>query len=117
MRKTSLVDAVQATLDKNEEMFSPQALEALRLSDKFESVTAPEYILPLDAMAGFPKQVTEASEFAPRPRSLHLAPPSAEIEFSSRSDPATFQHQWLMRRFLIDRDLTRGLRRRNDDRL
>lgn len=51
-----LAKVVQDRLDENSQsLFSPEALAALRLCDVFDSVRPQEYILPLDAMAGFPR--------------------------------------------------------------
>jgi hypothetical protein len=38
---------------RSAEMFSPAVLDALRLADLFEDVRPQEYVLPLNAMAGF----------------------------------------------------------------
>jgi hypothetical protein len=59
MSQKPLNHAVEARLREvaGSALFSPEALDALRLSDIFESVRPQEYILPLDAMAGFPRQV------------------------------------------------------------
>jgi hypothetical protein len=39
--------------EKKRPMFDKAAVEAMQLADKFETVKADEYVLPLDAMAGF----------------------------------------------------------------
>ncbi|QOZ09237.1 hypothetical protein [Bradyrhizobium sp. CCBAU 51765] len=50
-----LAKVVQDRLSENSQsLFSPEALAALRLCDVFDSVRPQEYVLPLDAMAGFP---------------------------------------------------------------
>jgi hypothetical protein len=41
------------TVQKNI-FFDSAVIEAMRLADLFESIKPQEYILPLDAMAGFP---------------------------------------------------------------
>jgi hypothetical protein len=47
----------QVVTDRLEESgnasFSPEALEALRLCDLFDNVKPDDYLLPIDAMAGF----------------------------------------------------------------
>jgi hypothetical protein len=60
MSQKPLNQAVQARLGEvaGSTLFSPEALDALRLSDIFESVRPQEYVLPLDAMAGFPRHVS-----------------------------------------------------------
>jgi hypothetical protein len=35
-------------------LFSPAVVDAMKLADMFESIKPQEYILPLDAMVGFP---------------------------------------------------------------
>lgn len=41
--------------EENKDLFSPEALAALRLCELFDSVRPQEYVLPLDALAGFPQ--------------------------------------------------------------
>ncbi len=43
-------------------MFSPAALEAMRLADLFAAVSPAMETLPLDALAGFPAASTEIPE-------------------------------------------------------
>lgn len=64
MSQKSLVETVAARLGDNADqpLFSQAALDALSLSEKYQSVTATEYVLPLDAMAGFPRQVSPTIE-------------------------------------------------------
>jgi hypothetical protein len=59
MSQKPLNQAVEARLGEvaGRALFTPEALDALRLSDLFESVRPQEYVLPLDAMAGFPRHV------------------------------------------------------------
>ena len=64
MSQKSLTQTVIDRLSENADrpLFSQAALDALSLSDKFEIVTAREYVLPLDALAGFPRQVKSVTD-------------------------------------------------------
>ena len=43
-------------------LFSPEVEEAMRLADMYAAIKPQEYILPLDAMAGFPVSATAHSK-------------------------------------------------------
>lgn len=61
----TLTDEVrQRVNDRSEDelIFSPAVLEAMRLADAFAQVTPQEYVLPLDALAGFPMANLEKAE-------------------------------------------------------
>ena len=58
---TSLKDKVaerinETTAIQKKFLCDPAVKEAMRLADLFEDIKPSEYILPLDAMAGFPVQ-------------------------------------------------------------
>lgn len=40
--------------EQKEALFNPAVLEAMKLADLYEAVKPQDYILPLDAMVGFP---------------------------------------------------------------
>ncbi|MBI1187663.1 MAG: hypothetical protein GC206_10110 [Alphaproteobacteria bacterium] len=63
----SLAMAVQKRIKEAEDapLFDDAVVEAMRLADRFEAVKAEEYVLPLDALAGFrviPAQKAAAGE-------------------------------------------------------
>jgi hypothetical protein len=43
-------------------VFTPEVVEAMRLADLYESVKPEEYILPIDALAGFPAHKTSRED-------------------------------------------------------
>ncbi len=59
MENSTLSEKVQARIigseyEQKNILFGPAVIDAMRLADLFESVKPQEYILPLDAMVGFP---------------------------------------------------------------
>lgn len=52
---SALAEAVKTKMnaEKNKGLFDENVLDAMKLADQFKDVTPEEYILPLDAMAGF----------------------------------------------------------------
>lgn len=58
---TALKDKVAARISattaiQKKFLSDPAVMEAMRLADLYEDIKPSEYILPLDAMAGFPVQ-------------------------------------------------------------
>lgn len=51
----ALVEAVRKKVrdEKNKRLFDDNVLDAMKMADQFAEVKPEEYILPLDAMAGF----------------------------------------------------------------
>lgn len=45
---------LQEENESNSEMFSDEVREAMAMADKFSTIEPEPYILPLDALAGFP---------------------------------------------------------------
>jgi hypothetical protein len=61
MPQQTLSDRVRDRLTSPEQdasLSAPELVEAMRLSDLYEAVQPQVYVLPLDAMAGFPTSFT-----------------------------------------------------------